>query len=165
MRLLARTVERRMRRRLPPAPLPEKRRAGSKAAATREPTLHRSMLSPLHCPAPTPLPEKRRAGSGKSGRRAMLCILAALFFFASFAQLGMLARLSALGKRASALEGEIERMRVEAGSLELRINQYHNLDSIARRAREMGMEQPDETQLRAVRLPESGGAAQREDVA
>ncbi len=92
----------------------------------------------------------------------MLALLAAMLFIGSFAQLTMLSRLSALGKRAAALERELARMRTEAGSLELRVNQYHNLESIALRAREMGMEQPDETQLRAARL-EMGGAVRMDD--
>ena len=97
-------------------------------------------------------------------RRWMPVLIAAALFIGSFAQLTMLSRLSALGKQASALERELARMKTEAGSLELRVNQYHNLESIARRAREMGMEQPDETQLRVAR-PRTGGVLRIDDSA
>lgn len=95
-------------------------------------------------------------------RRGMLALIAAALFFGCFAQLTMLSRLSALGKQVAALEREIARRKTEAGSLELRVNQYHNLESIALRAREMGMEQPDETQLRAARL-RMGSAVRTDD--
>lgn len=99
---------------------------------------------------------------GGQKRRWMLALLAATLFIGSFAQLTMLSRLSALGKQAAALERELARMKTEAGSLELCVNQYHNLESIALRAQEMGMEQPDKTQLRAAQLW-MGGAVRKDD--
>ena len=52
-------------------------------------------------------------------------------------------------------ERETAALRREAVNLELRVNEFHNLDRIAARAQEMGMAQPDETQIRAVRVEET----------
>ena len=64
----------------------------------------------------------------------------------------MLSRVSSVSKRASALEKETIRLNREAANLELRVNESHNLEQIAARAQEMGMVQPNETQIRAVRV-------------
>lgn len=83
-------------------------------------------------------------------------ILAAVVLFAGlFAQITMLSRISAQSKRASAVEREIAALGANAENLELSINQYHNLEAIAARAREMGLEQPDETQIRVVSVNRS----------
>lgn len=80
-------------------------------------------------------------------------MLAAVVLFAGlFAQITMLSRISSQSKRASAVEREIAELSASAENLELSINQYHNLEAIAARARQMGMEQPDETQIRVVRV-------------
>ena len=70
-------------------------------------------------------------------------------------QITMLSRISSQNKRASDLETEIEKLTANAKNLELSINQYHNLESIAARARQLGMAQPDETQIRVVSVARS----------
>lgn len=82
--------------------------------------------------------------------RALRIAAAALLFALLFAQIGMLSRISQRSKQASALEGEIVRLRREIDHLELNINQLHNLEKIAARAREMGMAQPEEKQIRVI---------------
>ena len=96
---------------------------------------------------------RRRA---HAARNRMLLVLAGIVLFTGlFVQITMLARISSQSKRASSLEGEIEELSANAENLELNINQYHNLDTIAVRARQLGMEQPDETQIRVVSVARS----------
>jgi len=90
----------------------------------------------------------------KQARRSRtLKIIAAILLFAGlFAQITMLSAISEKSKEASQLEREIVMLNADAENLELGINQYHNLDKIASRARSLGMVQPDETQIRVVHV-------------
>ncbi len=100
--------------------------------------------------------EKSLARRRKAARSRTLLVLAGIVLFSGlFMQVTMLARISSQSKRASSLEGEIEELSASAENLELTINRYHNLDSIAARARQLGMEQPDETQIRVVNVARS----------
>ena len=92
------------------------------------------------------------AARRRRGNRLWIALTAAVLFAGLFLQITMLSRLSSVSKRASALERETSALKREAVNLELRINEFHNLDRIAARAQEMGMVQPDETQIRAVRV-------------
>lgn len=98
-------------------------------------------------------PARRKANAARS--RALLILAGIVLFTGMFMQITMLARISSQSKRASSLEGEIEELSANAENLELNINQYHNLDTIAVRARQLGMEQPDETQIRVVTVARS----------
>ena len=89
------------------------------------------------------------------GNRPWIALTAAVLFAGLFLQITMLSRVSSVSKRVSALERETAALRREAVNLELRVNEFHNLDRIAARAQEMGMAQPDETQIRAVRVEET----------
>lgn len=97
----------------------------------------------------------RRSGRSAARNRMLMILAAMVLFVGLFAQITMLSRISAQSKRASALEREIAALGANAENLELSINQYHNLESIAARAREMGLEQPDETQIRVVSVNRS----------
>ena len=98
-------------------------------------------------------PARRRRDAARS--RALLILAGIVLFTGLFVQITMLARISSQNKRASSLEGEIEELAANAENLDLNINQYHNLDSIAVRARQLGMEQPNETQIRVVTVARS----------
>lgn len=88
-----------------------------------------------------------------AGRSRALKIIAAILLFAGlFVQITMLSAISEKGKEASRLEREIVMLSADVENLELGINQYHNLDKIASRARNLGMVQPDETQIRVVHV-------------
>lgn len=87
--------------------------------------------------------------------RALLIAAAVLLFAGLFVQITMLSRVSAQNKRASAMEKEIVELGAYAENLELSINQYHNLESIAVRARQLGMEVPDKEQIRVVSVARS----------
>ncbi len=98
----------------------------------------------------------RRAGlTRRSGGWLWIVAAAVVLFAGLFSQITMLSRVSAVSKRAAAVDREIAALNREAGALELRVNEYHNLDQIAARAQQLGMEQPDETQIRAVRVEKS----------
>lgn len=92
------------------------------------------------------------AARRRCGNRPWIAAAAAVLFAGLFLQITMLSRLSSVSKRASVLESETARLKREAVNLELRVNEFHNLDRIAARAQELGMVQPDETQIRAVRV-------------
>ena len=89
----------------------------------------------------------RRRGAGS---RALLVAAAVVLFAGLFLQITMLARISSQSKQASALEKEIVELSANAENLQLSISQHHNLETIAARAQLLGMEQPDETQIRVV---------------
>lgn len=95
--------------------------------------------------------QARSARQAARGRKLMI-LAAAVLFVGLFVQITMLSRISYQNKRASALERELTELSANAENLELSINQYHNLEAIAARAKQMGMEQPNETQIRVVRV-------------
>ena len=89
---------------------------------------------------------RRRRGGGR-----ILFIAAILILLAGlFVQITMLARISSQNKQASALEKEIVELSASAENLQLSISQHHNLDTIAARAQQMGMEEVGAGQLRVV---------------
>ena len=85
--------------------------------------------------------------------RVMMVAFALVLFIGVFAQIAMMAKLSGQNKRLVETRKEIKVLSASADNLNLSLNQYHNLDRIAARAQQLGMEQPDETQLRVVNLP------------
>lgn len=97
-------------------------------------------------------PYSRRAREKKMNRILMIAF-ALVLFIGVFSQIAMMARLSGQNKKAVELEKEIRALSASADNLNLSLSQYHNLDRIAFRAKQLGMEQPDETQLRVVNLP------------
>lgn len=88
----------------------------------------------------------------------VLLIAAALVFFCGlFGQIALRAQLSGQNKQLASLEKEIQALSANAANLDLSINQRHNLDEIGRKAILLGMEQPDESRLRVVSLPQANG--------
>ncbi|MBR1821875.1 MAG: septum formation initiator family protein [Clostridia bacterium] len=85
--------------------------------------------------------------------RLLMAAFALVLFIGVFAQIAMMARLSGQNKQVVETEKEIRALSASADNLNLSLNQYHNLERIAARARQLGMEQPNETQLRVVNLP------------
>ena len=85
--------------------------------------------------------------------RALMIAFALVLFLGVCSQIAMMARLSGQNKRVVETQKEIRVLSASADNLNLSLNQYHNLDRIAARAQQLGMEQPDETQLRVVNLP------------
>ena len=85
--------------------------------------------------------------------RALMIAFAVVLALGVCSQIAMMARLSGQNKQVVETEREIRALSASADNLNLSLNQYHNLERIALRARQLGMEQPDETQLRVVNLP------------
>lgn len=94
--------------------------------------------------------QPRRSKREAAWNRVLLILAAAVLFVGLFMQITMLSRISSQSKQASALEREIVELSANAENLELSINQYHNLDTIEARARQLGMEEPSDTQIRVV---------------
>ena len=85
--------------------------------------------------------------------RVLMIAFALVLFIGVFAQIAMMAKLAGQNKQVVAAQKEIKALSASADNLNLGLNQYHNLERIAARAQQLGMEQPDETQLRVVNLP------------
>ena len=85
--------------------------------------------------------------------RALMIAFALILFLGVCSQIAMMARLSGQNKRVVETEKEIRALSASADNLNLSLNQYHNLERIALRARQLGMEQPAQTQIRVVNLP------------
>ena len=94
----------------------------------------------------------RRAREQKLSRMLMIAF-ALVLFIGVFTQIALMARLSGQSKQVAETRKEIKALSASADNLHLSLNQYHNLDRIAVRAQQLGMEQPTETQLRVVNLP------------
>lgn len=95
----------------------------------------------------------------------VLLIAAALVFFCGlFGQIALRAQLSGQNKQLASLEKEIQALSANAANLDLSINQRHNLDEIGRKAILLGMEQPDESRLRVVSLPQVNGETSAQTV-
>lgn len=94
--------------------------------------------------------QPRRSKREAAWNRVLLILAAAVLFVGLFMQITMLSRISSQSKQASALEREIVELSANAENLELSINQYHDLDTIEVRARQLGMEEPTDTQIRVV---------------
>ena len=99
--------------------------------------------------------QSQRARREAARSRALLVVAAVVLFAGLFLQITMLARISSQNKAASAMEKEIVELSASAENLELSINQYHNLEQIARRAHQMGMARPNDTQIRVVSVARS----------
>ncbi len=85
--------------------------------------------------------------------RALMVAFALVLFIGVFTQIALMVRLSGQNKLVVQTQKEIKALNASADNLNLSLNQYHNLERIAARAQQLGMEQPDETQLRVVNLP------------
>ena len=96
--------------------------------------------------------ESRRARERRTSR-ILMAVFALVLFIGVFAQIAMMAKLASQNKQVVAAQKEIKALSASADNLNLGLNQYHNLERIAARAQQLGMEQPDETQLRVVNLP------------
>ena len=84
----------------------------------------------------------------------LLMIAFALALFAGVvSQVAMMARLSGQNKLVAETQAQIRSLSASADNLNLSLSQYHNLERIASRAKQLGMEQPDDTQIRVVNLP------------
>ena len=107
----------------------------------------------------------RRSKRETAWIRALLIVAALVLFAGLFVQITMLSRIYSQSKQAAKLEKEIVELSASAENLEVSINQYHNLETIGDRARELGMEEPVDDQLRVVNLPQIAGDTSTQTVA
>ena len=96
---------------------------------------------------------KRKQASRARLNRLLAAVFAAMLFIGLFSQIAMLAKVSGRHKQSLAVQREIRELSASADNLSLSLNQYHNLERIAARARQLGMEQPADAQIRVVKLP------------
>lgn len=96
----------------------------------------------------------------------VLAVTAAVVFFGGlFGQIALRAQISGQAKKIDAMHREIQALSANAENLDLCINQYHNLEIIGQRARQLGMDVPVDDQLRVVSLPQVGGDTSTQTVA
>lgn len=96
----------------------------------------------------------------------VLAVTAAVVFFGGlFGQIALRAQISGQAKKIDAVHREIQALSANAENLDLCINQYHNLEIIGQRARQLGMDVPVDDQLRVVSLPQVGGDTSTQTVA
>ena len=85
--------------------------------------------------------------------RRLMIALAAVLFIGVIAQIAMMAQLAIQSKQAYAAEKEAYDLTIRIENLNNSLEQFHSHDRIKARARQLGMQLPDETQLRVVNLP------------
>jgi len=85
--------------------------------------------------------------------RILVAVFALVLFIGVCGQIAMMARLSGQSKQIAAAGEEINALQSSTENLDRAINQYHDKDRIARRAEQLGMVYPADTQLRVVNLP------------
>ena len=100
---------------------------------------------------------KRTRANSRSRERKLSRILRCVFVMVLLAgvisQITLLACISGQQKQVSALEKSIRELDANADNLNLCLNQFKNTERISLSAQELGMEQPNETQIRVVNLP------------
>ena len=102
--------------------------------------------------------EKRLSG-------ILLVVAAVVLFCGLFGQIALRAQISGQAKEIAAVQAEIRTLSANAENLDLTINQRHNLTEIGQKAVLLGMEQPDESQMRVVHLPAMNGNTSTQTVA
>ena len=88
----------------------------------------------------------------KLNRRLMIAF-AVVVLLGVVAQITMMVQLSNQSKQTHAVRRETVELESRINNLTLSLEQFHNQERIAARARVLGMQLPDETQLRVVNLP------------
>ncbi len=96
---------------------------------------------------------RRATARRRMSTRVMIAVLAVILFAGMFAQITLLSRISAQRNAGEAVAREIRELNASAENLSLSLNQLANLERIDARARQLGMNQPRESQIRVVNLP------------
>lgn len=96
---------------------------------------------------------KTRRARRQRFTRILMCLFALVMFAGLFFQITMLAKVSGQQKQIAKVEKQIRELTANADNLSLCLNQYKNLDRVAALAQQLGMERPNETQIRVVSLP------------
>lgn len=95
----------------------------------------------------------------------LLVLAAVVLFCGLFGQIALRAQISSQNKRLASVQAEIKTLTANADNMSLSINQRHNLAEISQKAVLLGMEQPDESQMRVISLPAVNGYTSTQTVA
>jgi cell division protein FtsL len=93
----------------------------------------------------------------KNGCAIARIALGALLFIGLFMQICMLAEISGKNKEIASVNKDISTLSAEKDNLELKIAQYAQLSRIEERALALGMQWPEDDQLRVISLPSEYG--------
>ena len=85
--------------------------------------------------------------------RVLMIAFAVVVLLGVIAQITMMAQLSTQSKQTYALRSESKELTSRIQNLNRSLDQFHNRERITARALKLGMQLPDETQLRVVNLP------------
>ena len=100
---------------------------------------------------------RSRRARDKGLNRLLMVVFALVLFLGVVSQIAMMARLSGQSKQVVETQREARSLSASADNLNLSISKYHDLERIAARAAQLGMERPGESQLRVVNLPGLAG--------
>lgn len=92
-----------------------------------------------------------RSREKRLNRRLMIAF-AAVVLVGVIAQITMMAMLSVQSKQTSATQDEIGKLHSRIDNLNHSLEQFHNHDRVRAKAQNLGMQLPDDTQLRMVNL-------------
>ena len=84
--------------------------------------------------------------------RGLMIAFAVVVLLGVIAQITMMAQLSTQSKQTYALRSESKELTSRIQNLNRSLEQFHNRDRIRAKAKSLGMQLPDETQLRVVNL-------------
>ena len=96
--------------------------------------------------------QRKTGGRGRRGRVAKL-VLVGVLFAGLFAQIGMLAGISAQSKEISAVSREMVELNARKENLALSLSKLESPERIEQLAMQLGMERPQESAIRVVNLP------------
>ena len=85
--------------------------------------------------------------------RRLVTLLAVVVLVGVALQITMLARISGRQKQQAAMDREIRALNAQVENMNLSMSSFHNLDRVAARAKQLGMGQPTDAQIRVVNLP------------
>lgn len=97
--------------------------------------------------------------------RVLLIVAALVLFCGLFGQIALRAQISGQNKQIASVQAEIKSLTANADNMSLSINQRHNLAEIGQKAALLGMEQPNESQMRVIHLPTTIGNTSTQTVA
>ena len=84
-----------------------------------------------------------------------MTVFIALMLVGMAVQITMIARVTRQNKQVRRVEREIVELQANVDNLNLTLNQYGSLERVELLARRLGMKEPDEGQIRVMRLPET----------
>lgn len=97
--------------------------------------------------------KRRRAARPLDMSRKLALAALAVLLIGTITLIVVRVRVSAQSKALARVQKQIKTMDANADNLNRYIGEYHDLDDIAKKAQALGMQQPEEDQLRVVAIP------------